>query len=69
MSMRTIFTTLAGVAALSAWTAASPAPASAHCDSVAGPVVKAARAALEQQNVALVLGWVRLQDEPEIRAA
>jgi hypothetical protein len=69
MSMRTTFTTLAAVGALSGWALASPAPASAHCDSMDGPVVKAARAALEQQNVALVLGWVRLHDEPEIRAA
>ena len=31
-----------------------PAPASAHCDSVNGPVVAAAQAALEQGDVKLV---------------
>jgi hypothetical protein len=41
----------------------------AHCDGLDGPVVKAARHALETGNVNLVLIWVRPQDEPEIRTA
>lgn len=41
----------------------------AHCDGLDGPVVSAARAALEQGNVNRVLIWVRKQDEAEIRAA
>lgn len=49
------------VVALLFWAMAKPVPVLAHCDSVNGPVVRAARAAIEQQNVALVLGWVRPQ--------
>ncbi|MGD8866368.1 MAG: DUF6448 family protein [Gemmatimonadales bacterium] len=45
------------------------APAAAHCDSLDGPVVTAARRALETGDVSLVLVWVRRQDEPEIRDA
>ena len=45
------------------------APVAAHCDSLTGPVVKAARRALETGNINLILIWVRPQDEPEIRAA
>lgn len=43
--------------------------ASAHCDSMDGPVVQAARRALAIGNVAPALAWVRPQDEPEIRRA
>lgn len=43
--------------------------AQAHCDGVDGPVVKAARNALETGNVNLALIWVRQQDEGEITAA
>lgn len=41
----------------------------AHCDTVDGPVVKAAKNALQTGNVNLVLIWVQQKDEPEIRAA
>jgi hypothetical protein len=47
----------------------SPAPLLAHCDGLDGPVVKAARAALEARNLALVAIWVQPEDEPEIRQA
>ena len=47
----------------------SPSPALAHCDSLDGPVVKAARKALADKNVSLVLIWVQADDEPELRAA
>lgn len=46
-----------------------PARALAHCDALDGPVVKAAQRALETRNPALVLAWVREQDEPEIQTA
>lgn len=46
-----------------------PAPASAHCDGMDGPVVKAAQEALAKGDVNLVLIWVRMNDEAEIRAA
>jgi hypothetical protein len=41
----------------------------AHCDGLDGPVVTAARKALETGNVNLVLPWVQKGDEPEIKAA
>jgi hypothetical protein len=40
-----------------------------HCDSLDGPVVSAARQALEAGNVALVLPFVPERDEPDVRAA
>lgn len=46
--------------------AGAPEPVSAHCDSMDGPVVSAARMALESGTVELVLVWVRTSDEPEI---
>lgn len=45
------------------------APAAAHCDSVDGPVVKAAEQALATGNVNGVLVWVQPRDEAEIRDA
>lgn len=53
------------VMALAAW----PGRVEAHCDTLDGPVVKAARTALARQDVTPVLRWVSPQDEPEIRAA
>ncbi len=44
-------------------------PARAHCDTLDGPVVVAARAALEAGDVTPVLRWVAPEREPEIRAA
>ena len=48
---------------------AGPRLALAHCDTMGGPVVKAARQALETGNVDYVLIWVRQKDETEIRNA
>ncbi len=39
----------------------------AHCDTMDGPVVATARAALEKGDVTQVLKWVRKQDDTEIR--
>ncbi len=44
-------------------------PASAHCDTVNGPVVAAARLALEKGDVTPVLKWVKPAAEAEIRSA
>src|SRR5574341_1045609 len=41
----------------------------AHCDTLDGPVVKAAKRALETGNVNLVLIWVQPVDEAAIRDA
>jgi uncharacterized protein DUF6448 len=46
-----------------------PAGARAHCDTLDGPVVTAARAALETGELAPVLAWVQPADEAEIRGA
>ena len=54
MTTRYVLTVLA-LAGLTAWTA----PAQAHCDTLDGPVVGAARKALDSGNVNLVLVWVQ----------
>ncbi len=41
----------------------------AHCDSVAGPVAKDVQKALTSGELSPVLKWIRLSDEPELRAA
>ncbi|WP_153638289.1 DUF6448 family protein [Prolixibacter sp. NT017] len=41
-------------------------PASAHCDSYDGPVIKDAQKALETNNVNLVLKWITDEQEEEI---
>jgi hypothetical protein len=48
---------------------ALPSTARAHCDMLDGPLVGAARHALETGKLNPVLAWVRPQDEAEIRAA
>lgn len=45
------------------------APASAHCDSVNGPVVAAAKASLEKNDVKLVLPYVKPAQEQELTSA
>ena len=47
----------------------APGYAIAHCDSLDGPVVKAAQQALETGNLSPVLIWVQADDEAAIRAA
>lgn len=46
-----------------------PQPASAHCDTLSGPVIADARLAFEKGDVTPVLKWVRPADEAEIRDA
>lgn len=41
----------------------------AHCDTTGGPVIPEAKAALETGDITPVLKWVKIDDEPEIRAA
>jgi uncharacterized protein DUF6448 len=40
-----------------------------HCDTMDGPVVKAAKKALETANVNFILPWVHEEDEEELKAA
>lgn len=56
-------------AALVLMSGATARQAAAHCDSMDGPVVKAAQRALETGNVSYVMLWVRPTDEPIIRDA
>ena len=49
--------------------AAAAATAAGHCDTMDGPVVKDARAALEKGDVTQVLKWVQKDKEGEIRQA
>ena len=46
-----------------------PAALAAHCDSLDGPVVGAARAALDSGDLTPLLRWVPAEAEPEITAA
>jgi hypothetical protein len=48
---------------------AAPQTVRAHCDTLNGPVVQAAREALAKGEVAPVLKWVKPAQEAEIRAA
>jgi len=61
---RTVVITLALVAV-----ALMPRSASAHCDTLGGPVVTTAKQALEKGDVTPVLKWVKPAQETEIRAA
>jgi hypothetical protein len=47
----------------------APQVAVAHCDTMDGPVVKAARESLKTRNVNLALIWVQQKDEPEVKQA
>ncbi len=64
MKTRSIAALLLGAILL----ALAPA-ASAHCDSVNGPVVQAARSALEAGEITPLLRWVKPEQEKELRAA
>lgn len=48
---------------------AAPRSALAHCDSLDGPVIQTAKAALAKGDVSAVLKWVKADDEAAIRAA
>lgn len=57
------------IAILTAFFLAFPNGASAHCDTLDGPVVAAARAALASGDVTPVLKWVSIAEEENIRTA
>ncbi len=56
-------------AAVAAVVLLSPSTALAHCDGLDGPVVAAARTALDTKNVDAVLIWVLDRDEAAVRDA
>jgi len=47
---------------------ANPVSLLAHCDTMDGPVVKAAKEALNKNDVNLVLIWVKPDSEAEVKA-
>ena len=57
------------VAAMTAACLVLSQSAAAHCDSLDGPVVRDARAALEKRDPTPVLKWVTAENESEIRDA
>lgn len=63
--MRTVFALLT-LAALLTFT---PRAALAHCDTLSGPVITDARAALAAGSVTPVLKWIKPEHEQEVRAA
>ena len=62
-------TAIAAIIAAAAAAAALPAPALAHCDTLNGPVVLAARLALKGNDLTPVLKWVQPAMEAEVRSA
>lgn len=62
-------TRLFAVLVAGAVAAVLPQPALGHCDALDGPVVSAARAAIEKKDLTPVLKWIGPDSEAEIRAA
>ena len=58
-----------GIVGLLLVSALASGRALAHCDTLNGPLVPEARAALEKGEIAPILKWVQAKDEAEIRAA
>jgi len=69
MTIKTIVNLLSWLTLTFGLTLLTPAPVLAHCDGIDGPVVRAARRALDTRNPAFALIWVQAKDEPEVRAA
>lgn len=69
MKVHQITAKAAALAAISAALLFAAGPASAHCDGLDGPVVKAARQALDSGNVNRVLIWVQQDDAAQIKDA
>ena len=67
MGQKFIKRLIAALAVVFAVLLSSSGEAQAHCDTMDGPVVKAAQRALATRNVNLILIWVRQNDDAEIR--
>lgn len=68
MRPRNIIGRWAAIAGIFLGLSAGSGTAFAHCDTLDGPVVAAARKALDADNVKLILLWVQKKDEAEIRS-
>ena len=69
MKLNRIFWQLTMIAALLAALFLMSGVALGHCDTLDGPVVRAAKQALKTRNIAYVLIWVQEKDEAEVREA
>jgi len=58
-----------GILAFVAVFLATPHAASAHCDTLDGPVIQDARKAIEAKDITPILKWVKPKDEKAVRAA
>ena len=67
MTRHSIIAHLTATVAIFAVLLLAPVTTFAHCDTLDGPVVAAARKALDSGNVNLILVWVQKKDEGEIR--
>jgi len=67
--MKTGFMKMTGLMIISIVLCFIPDIAGAHCDTLAGPVVITAKAALEKGDVTPVLKWVKKENEKEILEA
>ena len=67
MNRHKIIGRFSAIATLALGLLVGPGTAFAHCDTLDGPVVAAARKALDSGNVNLVLVWVQKSDDAEIR--
>ena len=69
MRQSNVIRALSVLVVVSAFMFVTPNIVLAHCDTMNGPVVKAAQKALETGNVNLVLVWIQKKDETEIKKA
>jgi hypothetical protein len=69
MSLVKMSASVTAIGLLALLLAIAPRPAEAHCDTMNGPVVGAARTALNTGSLLPVLQWVRKEDEDEIEEA
>jgi len=70
MKLANIFKlSLSGISTFAALLFVAPHDASAHCDTLDGPVIQDARKAIEARDITPVLKWVKPKDEKAVRAA
>lgn len=62
-------TSVLGLSTLAALLLSVPHHASAHCDTLDGPVIQDARKAIEARDITPILKWVKPKDEKTVRAA
>lgn len=59
----------AGIAACIALSLAIPQFASAHCDTMDGPVIQDARKAIDARDITPILKWIKPKDEKRVKTA